>query len=128
MLLERRVKLKPTGPTNPRLVRMIKNLEVASKVNEAPIWEAVAERLRKPTRRRVEVNLWKIERYADGITAVLVPGKVLGEGEIRKPIVVAAAGFTREAKRKIEEAGGKALLLDEYAKLNPKGSYTRIVT
>lgn len=120
--------MKPTGPTNPRLVRMIKNLEKASRVNEAPIWRAVAERLKKPTRRRVEVNLWKIERYADGVAAVIVPGKVLGEGEIRRSVIVAAAGFTRSARRKIEEAGGKALLLDEYAELNPKGSHTRIVT
>ncbi|MEM0016961.1 MAG: 50S ribosomal protein L18e [Candidatus Korarchaeum sp.] len=119
--------MKPTGPTNPRLVRMIENLELASRVNEAPIWKAVAERLKKPTRRRVEVNLWKIERYADGAAAIIVPGKVLGEGEIRRSVVVAAASFTREARRKIEEAGGKALLLDEYVKLNPKGSYTRIV-
>jgi large subunit ribosomal protein L18e len=121
------VKLKPTGPTNIRLVRMIRNLEIASRVNDAPIWKAVAEKLRRQTRRRIEVNLWKIEKYSDGVAAVVVPGKVLGEGEITKPIVVAAAGFTRSAKRKIEEAGGKAILLDDYAKINPKGSHTRIV-
>lgn len=120
--------MKPTGPTNPRLVRMIESLELASKVNEAPIWKTIADRLKKPTRRRVEVNLWKIEKYAGSATAILVPGKVLGEGEISKPVIVAAVGFTREAKRKIEEAGGKALLIDEYVNLNPKGSYTRILS
>ena len=35
--------------------------------------------------------------------------KVLGRGEISKPLTVTAAKFTAEAKRKIEAAGGKAV-------------------
>ncbi len=126
-LCERRIEVKPTGPTNPRLIRMINRLEKASRVNNAPIWRAVAEKLRRPTRARIEVNLWKIEKYAEGETAIIVPGKVLGEGEITKPVIVAAASFSSAAKKKIEEAGGKAYLLDEYMEENPKGSNTRIV-
>ena len=120
--------MKPTGPTNPRLLKMIRDLEILSRENDAPVWRALAEKLKKPTRRRIEVNLWKIDKFSENVAAVLVPGKVLGEGEVTKPVIVAAAGFSRTARKKIEDAGGKALLLDEYAKLNPKGSYTRIVT
>jgi len=119
--------LKPTGPTNPRLIKMINKLEKASRVNNAPIWRDVANRLRKPTRSRIEVNLWKIDKYSEGASAVIVPGKVLGEGEITKPVVVAAMSFSATAKRKIEEAGGRAVLLDQYVDENPKGSNTRIV-
>jgi len=119
--------VKPTGPTNPRLIRMINRLEKASRVNNAPIWRTVAEKLRRPTRTRIEVNLWKIDKYSEGVAAIIVPGKVLGEGEITRPITVAAASFSSTAKRKIEEAGGKAYLLDEYVEENPKGSNTRIL-
>ncbi len=119
--------MKPTGPTNPRLIRMINKLEKASRVNNAPIWRDVANRLRKPTRSRIEVNLWKIDKYSEGASAVIVPGKVLGEGEITKPVVVAAMSFSAAAKRKIEEAGGRAVPLDQYVDENPKGSNTRIV-
>lgn len=34
--------------------------------------------------------------------------KILGRGELAKPLVIRAHGFTAEAKRKIEAAGGKA--------------------
>ena len=37
-----------------------------------------------------------------------LPVKVLGNGELRKPLTVNAAAFTKTATRKIEEAGGKA--------------------
>lgn len=120
--------MKPTGPTNPRLARMINKLEKAYRVYDAPIWKAVAEKLQRPARKRIEVNLWKINKYARGQRAIIVPGKVLGEGEISKPVVVVAAGFSSSAKRKIEEAGGRAYLLDEYIEENPKGSDTRIIT
>lgn len=34
--------------------------------------------------------------------------KILGRGELAKPLVIRAHGFSAEAKRKIEAAGGKA--------------------
>jgi len=34
--------------------------------------------------------------------------KVLGEGELRKPLIVRAHKFSRTAKEKIEAAGGRA--------------------
>jgi large subunit ribosomal protein L15 len=36
------------------------------------------------------------------------PVKILGEGEITRPLTVRAHGFSLSAKKKIETAGGKA--------------------
>jgi large subunit ribosomal protein L15 len=36
------------------------------------------------------------------------PIKVLGEGELKKPLVVRAHSFSESAKEKIEKVGGKA--------------------
>lgn len=36
-----------------------------------------------------------------------IPIKILGEGEIKKPLVVKAHAFSASAKEKIEKAGGK---------------------
>ncbi len=119
--------VKPTGPTNPRLIRMINKLEKVSRLNNAAIWKSIAEKLRKPTRARIEVNLWKINKYLEESKVIVVPGKVLGEGEINKPATIVAANFSETAKRKIEAAGGKAYLLDEYAEENPKGSNIKII-
>ncbi|MBN2104297.1 50S ribosomal protein L15 [bacterium] len=41
----------------------------------------------------------------------LIPVKILGNGEIKKPLEVKAHAFSQSAVKKIEAAGGKAILL-----------------
>lgn len=66
------------------------------------------------------VNLKKLERFPEGsevtlekmkeaglISAVKGPVKVLGDGDLSKPLTVHAHRFSREARRKIEAAGGR---------------------
>ncbi len=120
--------MKRTGPTNPRIIRMINELERISRLNKAPIWRAVAEKLKKPTRSRIEVNLWKVNKfYKEGVSAFIIPGKLLGEGELDKPVTIAAAFISKSAAEKVKKAGGRVLSLDEYARENPKGSNTIIL-
>ncbi len=118
---------RPTGPTNPETIRTINALEKASRLAGSRIWADVAERLRKPTRSRIEVNLWKIDKYTSPGDVVVVPGKVLGEGRITKSVTVAALSFSESARRKIAEAGGKAVSLVELAQENPRGSGVKIL-
>jgi large subunit ribosomal protein L15 len=40
-----------------------------------------------------------------------LPLKVLGEGEVSKPLEVTAHAFSKSAVKKLEDAGGKAILL-----------------
>lgn len=40
------------------------------------------------------------------------PLKVLGTGEILRPVTVTAVHFSKSAKEKIEKAGGKAIILE----------------
>ncbi len=40
------------------------------------------------------------------------PLKVLGTGDILRPVTVTAASFSKSAKEKIEKAGGKAIILE----------------
>lgn len=67
------------------------------------------------------INLSDLERFEDGAVvtqeAILAAGlvkkpldgiKVLGDGELTKKLTVEAAAFSKSAKQKIEEAGGKA--------------------
>ena len=37
--------------------------------------------------------------------------KVLGDGELKKPLKIQAHGFSEQAKKKIEAAGGQAVLI-----------------
>ena len=113
--------------TNPNLVKLIDTLLKASAENNAKIWKDVAERLAKPTKHMAEVNVGKIERYLKDNEVALIPGKVLGAGEISRAIKVAAFKFSESAKRKIEKAGGTCMSIEELIKENPKGSNVRIL-
>ncbi len=118
---------KPTGPTNPSVIRLINLLEKNARLNKAGIWKRVAEIIRKPRRRRVAVNVWKIGKYAQGASAIIVPGVVLGYGELDKPVTVAALKVSAKAREKIVEAGGKVISIEDLIKENPKGSGVRII-
>ncbi len=113
--------------SNPNLIRLIDDLLKASAENKAKVWKDIAERLAKPLKNYAEVNLGKIERYAKNNEIVVVPGKVLGSGEISKPLTIAAWKFSENAKRKIEAVGGRCLGLSDLLKENPDGKNLRII-
>lgn len=113
--------MKRTGPTNIWLRLLASKLNKYSNLYKARVWKRVAEELMGPTRRRVEVNLSLINREAREGMTVVVPGSVLGAGSIKKPVKVAAYRFSASAKKKIEEAGGKAITLEELLEENPSG-------
>ncbi len=100
--------------TDPNLIRLIDVLLSSEK----GLWKDIAKRLAKPRKLYAQVNVSKIEKYLlDGEIAV-VPGKVLGGGEVSKPIKVAALYFSESAKKKIESAGGQCLSLEEAMKVD----------
>jgi large subunit ribosomal protein L18e len=94
---------------------------------EKPVWKAVAKGLNKPRRQRYEVNLSRIEKFAAEKDTVVVPGVVLGEGQISKHVTVAAVRFSVEARKKIERAGGKCMFIEELLKKEPDASKVRIM-
>ncbi len=113
--------------SNPNLVTLIDTLLSESAKNEAAVWKDVAERIAKPRRLHAEVNVSKLEKYAKAGEYIIVPGKVLGSGNISKPVKVAALSFSETARKKITEAGGKCMKIEELLKENPKGSGVRIM-
>lgn len=113
--------------TNPRLHRVVRELRDISRESGAAVWRDVADRLERSRRNWSEVNLSRLSRYADKGEQVVVPGVLLGTGEISIPMTVAAFRASGTARRKIEAAGGKALSLLELAVQNPKGSGVRIM-
>ncbi len=67
-----------------------------------------------------EVNVFQLNRFepgsvvgeeelrASGLVKKKLPIKILGKGELTRPLVVRAHKFSAQAKNKIESAGGKA--------------------
>ncbi|KYH40725.1 MAG: 50S ribosomal protein L18 [Candidatus Bathyarchaeota archaeon B26-2] len=113
--------------TNPELVRLIRLLKKKARENSAAIWRDLAERLSKPKRRRIAVNLSRLNRYTKGDDTVVVPGKVLGAGSIDHPVKVAAFAFSEQARLKIIKAKGKCITIPELIEMNPKGTNVKII-
>ncbi len=113
--------------TDPRVGALIRELKKLSKEKGVRIWKDIAERLEGPRRNWAEVNLSKLQRYAQEGETILVPGKVLGAGELRKRLLVAAFSFSRSAMEKIRAAGGEAMTIEELMARNPSGSGVRIM-
>ena len=78
----------------------------------------LAAKLSAPSRKKAEVN---VGRLGEAKTAeVIVPGKVLGAGEISKKMTVYAMSFSGQAEEKLKKAGCSCVLLNEALKKNPK--------
>ena len=112
--------------TNPNLQNLIADLKSVSRDADAAVWQDVADRLEKPRRTHAEVNLGRIERYANEDETVVVPGKVLGSGVLNKNVTVAAVDFSGTARTKIDQAG-EAVSLAQFVEQNPEGSNVRVI-
>ncbi len=120
-------KMKHNYKTNPRLLGLISNLKRQSREKEVSLWRDIAIRLERPTRNATEVNLSRINRYTKEKDLILVPGKVLGAGELDHQLTVVALNFSEGARGKILEAGGSCLTIEQLMSQNPEGSKVRIM-
>jgi len=118
---------KKIKKTNPNLVGLIDKLKEAGRINKAPVWRDIALRLEGPASNWAEVNISRLDRYASENETVVIPGKLLGSGEIDKKLMVAAYRFSGQAKEKIANAGGQNLSIEELLAKNPTGSKVRIM-
>ena len=119
--------LKRSRKTNPNLQELIVELKRLSRENEAPIWREIAKRLAKPSRVWSEVNLATIDKHAKAKESVIVAGKLLGIGNLSKPVNIAAYSASASAIKKVEQSGGSFTKILELAEKNPKGSGIRIM-
>ena len=108
-------------------MELIERLKRHSYENKAPIWKDTASRLSKPRRSWAEVNISRISRYAKKDEVILVPGRLLGSGNIDKSVTVASFHSSETARRKITDSGAVILTIEELMNKNPKGSRVRIM-
>ncbi len=116
-----------TGPTNPTTKKLVEELREAGRLNNAPIWDLLAEKLSAPARSKAAVNLSRICRNTKKGETIAVPAKILSSGALAHSITVAALGFSQGAAQKITDAKGKTLSLRELVKSNPKGSNVKVL-
>lgn len=113
--------------TNEHLVSLIKELRTKAIKEKVNLWRRLADELSRSTRSRRIVNLIRIAQYAKPGETVVVPGKVLGLGELTQKVDVAAYQFSNSAIEKITQIGGNIITLEELMDKNPKGNKVRII-
>ncbi len=112
---------------NTELVRLVVELRRAARSHHAPIWGSVADRLERPRRRAMPLNVGHLERLASAEETVVVPGKLLAAGPLSKRLTVAAFAYSTEARAKIHAAGGTAITVHDLLKSRPDGSGVRLL-
>ena len=113
--------------TNPELMNNFILLRKQSFKTNSKIWRDIAKKLVKPNRKRIVVNLSRLNRYSKENEIVAIPGKVLGAGKINHPLKVVAFSFSEKARYKIESSKGECLSFSELFKKNPNGSGVKII-
>lgn len=119
--------MKRTGPTNQYLNELITELKKKASVDGTVFWKRIATDLEKPTRQRRVVNLSRIDRHTKQGEIIVVPGKVLSDGELNHSLTIAAWQFSQKALDKINDKKAKAITIQELMKTNIKGKRVRII-
>lgn len=106
---------------NPELVESI----IKAKKNEK--WLGIAGLLASPRREKISINLDEIDKESKEGDTILVPGKVLGNGNVSKKIRIVAFNFSGEAGKKLKEKKCEIVSIKEEMKVNPKMQGVKIL-
>ncbi|MGI0094356.1 MAG: 50S ribosomal protein L18e, partial [Nitrosotalea sp.] len=107
--------------------QMVKTLRGASKKNNAPIWERLADLALKPTRAKRTMNLGQLDKFVSDNDVVVVPGKVLGTGSLSHKITLCSFSISTTGAKKIIQSGGKISDISEIIKNHPTGKGVKII-
>ena len=105
---------KPTRKTNADLVGLIDQLKAQSRDTGAALWRDVAQRLSKSRKNWAQPNLSRVTRYAPEGATILVPGKLLGSGEVTVNRTIAAYSVSTSARANLQ---GQDALSHGYGRL-----------
>ncbi len=98
---------------------------ITAKKNET--WLGVASALAGPRRNRININLEEIDKKAEDGETIVVPGKVLSQGDVSKKLKVVALGFSDKAKEKLLKAGCKVSGILKEIKSNPQAKNIKVL-
>jgi large subunit ribosomal protein L18e len=113
--------------TNALINDIIWTLRRGFKTSKKPIWRALEREISKSRTIRREVNISRLSAATKNEDIVVVPGKVLGSGEMDHKLTVCAFSISDAAMRKITIVGGKVLTLNELMDRHPDGKGVRII-
>ncbi|MEM0057033.1 MAG: 50S ribosomal protein L18e [Candidatus Geothermarchaeota archaeon] len=116
-----------TNSRNKYLLETLNYLRKSANKYNAPIWRYVYELLSRPKRKRIAVNLYKINKYTRDNDVVVVPGKVLGAGNIDHRITIGAFAYSASALKKLQNSNCTVLSIIELIERYNEGTNVKII-
>jgi len=116
-----KIKKQVRKKTNQELVETI----LSAAKNEK--WMDVARIISGTRRNRLSVNLDKIDKETEDGETIVVPGKILSQGDISKKIKIIALAFSENAKEKLSKGKKEFATIEEEIKKNPDAKGIRIM-
>ena len=107
--------------TNSVLVETI----IAGKKNDS--WKEVVSILVGSRKNWANLNLEEIDKNSKDKEIIIVPGKVLSQGEISKKIKIVALGFSEKAKEKLLNIKCEVSTILEEIKKNPDAKGIKVL-
>jgi len=97
--------------------KLIASMEKLARTTKKLIWTDLAEKLAKPTRGKIEVNVDSINKLAleHKGKIFIVPGKLLSRGVLNQKATVVAVSVSAGALEKINAVKGEFTLLKDFA-------------
>ena len=92
-----------SGPSDHNVRKLIRDLWKTKR----RIWKKVSKKLSGPRRQRVEANLNRINKKTKNNDVIVIPGKVLGIGELNHKLTISCLDCSKSARKKIEDSGSK---------------------
>jgi len=119
--MKTQIEKKLRRKTNVDLIKTI----ISGKKKES--WLLVSKKISGPRRKRISVNLEEINEQVKDNDIAVIPGRVLGNGEIKKKIKISALGYSENARKKLLESKVEFNLIGEEIKSNPEGKGIRVL-
>ena len=116
-----KIKKQTKRKSNPELV------ETINEAKKLKSWHKVAEILSFPRRKKVIINLEEIDKQAKAGDTMIIPGKVLSQGNITKKISVAALKYSKAAEEKLKEQKCEIKSIKTEIKENPEAKGVKIL-
>ncbi|MBD3195489.1 MAG: 50S ribosomal protein L18e [Candidatus Lokiarchaeota archaeon] len=113
---------KITGPSNYYQRKLVRDLWKTKR----RIWRKLSKKISGPKRNRVEANLKRINNKTKSNDIIVIPGKVLGVGELEHKLTIACLNCSKSAKQKILESGSELISIEELMEKYPDGKNVKI--
>ncbi|MCD6279889.1 50S ribosomal protein L18e [Candidatus Micrarchaeota archaeon] len=105
----------------PEDIERLNIIRLAKKTKKG-IWKRVASIISGPRRRSISVNVGKINRYAKDGDIIIIPGKVLGKGNITKKFTTVSLSYSTSAIDKLKTNGCEVYKIINYIGKDVKGA------